>query len=148
MNNINYMLIKKEIGRRFRIFRETLSKTQSQLADELDIYQSTITNIEIGKTFPGIKYLHYFHENYNLNNNWLLNGTGEVFQPLENKKPHIKSKLDCHIAEDDPRYQHYSLLIEMMQIPVIEQVVLAKLMELKVIARVETSEPDANIKVV
>jgi DNA-binding XRE family transcriptional regulator len=127
--------LKKEVGYRFKCFREAIGKTQTQLADELGVYQSTITNIEVGKTFPGIKYLYYFHRKYRLNVNWLLNDLGETFVSLEEQLAGAVSMLGCHVERSDPRFQQYVELINLMQIPVIEQVVLAKLVEMKVLAK-------------
>jgi transcriptional regulator with XRE-family HTH domain len=140
MIKANKLVIKKEIGKRFRKFREAIGKTQAQVARELSVYQSTITNIEIGRTFPGVKYIHYFHKKYGLNNNWLLNNIGDMFNPEEDANPRALSKIACYIPKGDPRYPKYADLIEMMQIPVIEQVLLAKLAELKVIAQYEIEE--------
>jgi transcriptional regulator with XRE-family HTH domain len=126
---------KKEIGSRFKRFREALGKTQTQLAKELDVYQSTITNIEVGKTFPSIKYLHHFHRKYRLNANWLLSDRGEIFVPKEEDSPDTVSLLGCHLHRADQKFPKYSELIDLMQIPVVEQVILAKLVEIKVLAK-------------
>lgn len=132
--------IKKEIGKRFKQFREAIGKTQAQLAEELNVYQSTVTNIEVGKTFPGVKYIHYFYETYHLNSNWLLNSSGDIFLTTEDTKSNAVSRLGCHIPKGDPKFERYLELLELMQVPVIEQLILAKLLELKVIASEEIEE--------
>jgi DNA-binding XRE family transcriptional regulator len=129
--------VKKEIGRRFKKFRETIGKTQAELAHELDVYQSTITNIEVGKTFPGVKYLHYFQYKYRLNVNWLLDNHGEILGREDSNIHSCVSLLGCHIPKNDPMYEKYAELVDLMQIPVVEHVVLAKILELKVIAKNE-----------
>jgi transcriptional regulator with XRE-family HTH domain len=115
--------IKKQIGQRFKKFREAIDKTQVQLAGEFKVYQSTITNIEIGKTFPGIKYLYQLGKSYRLNADWIVNDRGEMFDDA----PPISMA----------RIQKYSNLLNLMQIPVVEQLILARLEEVKVIAREE-----------
>jgi transcriptional regulator with XRE-family HTH domain len=110
---------KEEIGSRFRQFRESIGKAQHELAAELKISQSTIANIERGKAFPNINYLHYFYNNYQLNINWLLIGRGEMFS-----KGRIMN-------------ERYLELINLMQVPVIEQVILAKLIEIKALLKDE-----------
>ena len=132
--------IRKEIGKRFKKFREALGLTQAEMAKKLSVYQSTITNIEVGKTFPGVKYLHYFHNEFRLNNNWLINECGELFFSEEEVRIPSPSKLNCHIKKSDPRYAMYMELIELMQIPLVEHVILARLAELKVIAKEEIKE--------
>ena len=129
--------IKKEIGRRFRRFRDAIGKTQTQLAKELEVYQSTITNIEVGKTFPGVKYLHYFHHKYRLNTNWLMSDKGDLFITEEEKTSTSVSLLNCHVQKQDITYKKYVELMNLMEVPVVEQVILAKLMELKVLAKDE-----------
>jgi transcriptional regulator with XRE-family HTH domain len=140
MIKANNAPIKKEIGKRFKKFREAIGKTQTKMAEELNVYQSTITNIEVGKTFPGVKYIHYFHKEYNLNSNWLVNQSGELFISDEDKKSSSVSKLNCHVPQNDPRYEKYIELLEMMQVPVIEQVILAKLVEIKALAKNDVDE--------
>jgi len=132
--------IKKEIGQRFKRFRRAIGKTQMQLARELNVYQSTITNIEVGKTFPGLKYLHYFHNKYRLNTNWLLSNRGDMFESEEERTSTAASLLGCHVHKKDAMYKKYSELIDLMKVPVIEQVILAKLVELKVLAKEEINK--------
>lgn len=130
---------KKEIGHRFYEFRTLIGKSQTQLAKELDVYQSTITNIERGVTFPAAMYIIYFHQHYNLNPGWLLSGEGFTFV-LEKeilKEPWMKSLLPCHIEFNDPMYKNYCELLDLMQIPLIEKVILGKLTELKILASQE-----------
>lgn len=137
--------LKKEIGKRFKRFRAEIKKTQADLAEELGVYQSTITNIEVGKTFPGIKYLHYFQDKYRLNANWLLSNMGEMFvADEENSAKPAASVLGCHVQEEDPRFNRYLELVDLMQVPVIEQIILAKLTELKVFAKEEIDEFRSN----
>jgi transcriptional regulator with XRE-family HTH domain len=110
---------KEEIGDRFRQFRESIGKAQHELAGELNVSQSTIANIERGKAFPNINYLHYFYNNYQLSINWLLIGRGEMLTKGRNMN------------------EKYQELINLMQVPVIEQLILAKLAEIKALLRNE-----------
>lgn len=129
--------LKKEIGKRFRKFRDDISKAQHHLASELSIYQSTITNIERGKTFPNIRYLQHFHEKYKLNLNWLLSNEGEMLILHYRTNPNASSVMDCHIRYEDPKYHQYAELMNYMQVPAVEQVILAKLTEVKALFKAE-----------
>ncbi len=140
MQNKKDTILNKEVGRRFRTFRESLRKTQLVLANELHVYQSTITNIEKGKTFPKISYLTHFYETYRLNMNWLMTGKGEMLVPELLDKHGNPIFAGGHIKPDDPMYQKYVELLTLMQIPVIEQIILAKLMEMKVLLKDEIKE--------
>jgi len=101
------------MGLRFKKFRDSLHKTQTQLAEQLDVYQSTITNIEVGKTFPGLKYLNFLGEAYGLNADWIVNGRGEM---IGNYFPFPMDLV-----------KKYSTLIDLMQVPVVAQLMLARL---------------------
>ncbi len=140
MKKENASIIKKEIGRRLKRFREAIGKTQTHLAEELHVYQSTITNMEIGKTFPSIKYLHYFYHTYGLNTNWLLSNIGDMFVAEEEHTSLAISLLECHVPKKDARYAKYAELIDLMQVSEVEQIILAKLVELKVFAREEINQ--------
>ncbi|MCP4219897.1 MAG: helix-turn-helix transcriptional regulator [bacterium] len=129
--------IKKEIGKRFRRFREEIQKAQHELASELNIYQSTITNIERGKTFPNIRYLQYCYRTYHLNINWLLTNQGEMLMQKYNPSTRNFSIVDCHIKDDDPKIAKYNDLLNYMQVPEVEQLILARLTESRALFREE-----------
>jgi transcriptional regulator with XRE-family HTH domain len=146
MQNKDDRILKSQIGERFRTFRESLRKTQKEVADELDIYQSTVTNIEKGKTFPKISYLTYLYERYGLNQNWLITGDGDmVFQKLTGQEGDPIFPTD-RIKEDDDMYNKYVELLSLMRIPVIEQIILAKLVEMKVLLKDEIKEFQEKIE--
>ncbi|NIN24272.1 MAG: hypothetical protein GTO45_39845 [Candidatus Aminicenantes bacterium] len=119
------------------MFRHTIGKSQKQLANELHLYQSTITNIEKGKTFPGVAYLHYFYDKYRLNADWLINGNGDM---LHSDLEALKTAFRLLFGEDEHYFQHYLELIQLMKIPVIREVMFGKLMEMKKIAKDEIEE--------
>jgi transcriptional regulator with XRE-family HTH domain len=134
------LTIKQEIGKRFRRFRETIRKAQHELASELDIYQSTITNIERGKTFPNIKYLQHFYHKYDLNVNWLLTNQGDMIIYHYRTNPNALSVMDCHLAYNDPKYELYADLLNYMQVPEVEQLILARLTEAKALFKEQIND--------
>jgi transcriptional regulator with XRE-family HTH domain len=135
--------LKQDVGDRFRAFRLNQKKAQHVLASELKVHQSTITNIEHGTTFPKINYLHYFYEKYGLNVNWLVTGEGEMY--LENfKKGSGAAVLKYpHVRYGDPNYDQYAELINLMQVPVIEQLIMARLSEVKMVFKDEVEKFEA-----
>ena len=126
--------LKKEVGRRFNLFRSLIKKSQRELANELQVSQATIAGIERGICFPHNTVLKYLYWHYHLNLNWLLTGSVEMIIP-----PVMDSKTDNSFQIDDStsRVESYEELYTLMRIPVIEQVIFAKLSELKVIAEEE-----------
>jgi transcriptional regulator with XRE-family HTH domain len=132
--------LKEDVGKRFKEFRIDKKKAQHVLASELKVHQSTITNIEHGTTFPKINYLQYFYEKYGLNINWLVTGEGEMYMRGHPKAGGVSKIMYPHVQFGDPRYDQYADLANLMQIPAIEQVILAKLMECKTLFKEEVKE--------
>jgi transcriptional regulator with XRE-family HTH domain len=131
--------LKKEVGGRFKLFRLGKKKAQQTLASELLVHQSTITNIENGTTFPKVSYLYYFYEKYGLNLNWLVTGDGEQY--IEGAGYMDASRIKAPDAEyDSYEYDKYLELNTLMQIPVIEQIIFAKLSECKILFKENVKE--------
>ena len=130
--------LKKEIGLRFKQFRKSIKKSQSELANELKVPPAKISSIETGKCFPGFDIQNYLHCQYHLNINWLLIGKGEIFIPPDKDAKNSELPIQFnHIDKNDPRYEKYVELRDLLSIPVIEKVIFAKLAEIKVLAKKE-----------
>ncbi|MGD2093047.1 MAG: hypothetical protein PVH61_43195 [Candidatus Aminicenantes bacterium] len=67
--------------------------------------------------------------------NQLLDKTTHQFLKGVKIEPWTKSLLPCHIPKDDQRYAQYQGLIDLMQIPDFEFIILGKLGELKVVGK-------------
>jgi transcriptional regulator with XRE-family HTH domain len=131
-------VLKKEIGLRFKQFREAIKKSQQKLADELKVYNGTIINIEKGRFFPKFKFMYYLYRQYHLNLNWLLNGKGEMMiSPQEDSMNAYISQLLSPMDENDPRYEKFVELFSLMRIPAVEKIILGKLAEIKALAKEE-----------
>jgi hypothetical protein len=87
--------------------------------------------VENGGCFPKIGMLEFFQRKNNLDINWLISGDGSIF---------FNSPLKFNILVNNPMYNQYAELIDLLQIPVIEQIMLAKLQYLKVLAKYEIKE--------
>jgi hypothetical protein len=73
-----------------------------------------------------------------LNLNWLLTGKGEMILPAEkDSKTSELPILFWHIDETDPRFEKYVELISLMRITFIEEIILGKLAEVKLLAEEE-----------
>ena len=80
---------KKEIGKRFKQFRELVGKSKKQLEQEANnplIQVPRINMLELGVFIPDIIFIQYFTETYGLNLTWLVKGTGEPFLISHRKK--------------------------------------------------------------
>lgn len=129
--------IKKDVGLRFCQFRKAINKTQQQLADELEIYQSTITNFEQGKTFPNLNYLYHFNEQYGLNITWLITGKGDMVMKDYQITASAPRMLDSGLQHHTDDIKKYTELLYLMDIPIIEQIIMAKFLELKTLLKDE-----------
>lgn len=132
--------IKKDVGARFCKFRKSIGKTQQQLADELGIYQSTITNFEQGKTFPSLKYLYHFNEKYGLDITWVITGKGDMISKDYRLHANTPPLLDTFPNFNRGDARRYSELLYLMEVPVIEQIIMAKFLELKTLMKDEIEE--------
>ncbi|UCH97857.1 MAG: helix-turn-helix transcriptional regulator [Candidatus Aminicenantes bacterium] len=116
--------IKKQIGKRFAVFRKAIGKTRVQLARELKVKPATITNIEMGKSYPHIHYINYLHRHYRLNSNWLLGGNVPMFLQGIREGKKGGAFLPCHVTYHDPRYSVYVKLVRLMKEPAVERSIL------------------------
>jgi transcriptional regulator with XRE-family HTH domain len=136
--NLKDAALKKDIGLRFKEFRQFINKSQAKLAEELQVRQVITSEIETGRTFPGLNVQHYLNGQYNLNINWLIHGRGEMINSWGKKLKYLDfHQLLSQIKENDPMYEKYVELLILLRIPVIEQIIFAKLAEIKVIAAEE-----------
>jgi len=125
--------MKKRVGERFRQFRKSLGKKQGVMGREFQTHQSTITNIEVGKTFPKISYLYRLYSDYRLNLNWLIGDDPDMLLKVKSKMVTVISLLPAQIPEDDYRYEKYLELLGLMMVPEVEQVIWGKLQEAKIL---------------
>jgi transcriptional regulator with XRE-family HTH domain len=123
--------IKKEIGQRFRVFRQAIGKKQIQLARELKVSPSAISFIEMGTSFPKINYINYLHRYYRLNIDWLLGREVPMFLPVAREEKDCASFLPCHIPYRDPVYGMYVELMELMQVPGVGRAILEEAARIK-----------------
>lgn len=123
--------LKKEIGQRFRVFRQAIGKKQIQLARELKVSPSAITFIERGTCFPKLNYINYLHGYYRLNIDWLLGRKVPMFLPVVREGKECASFLPCHIPYHDPVYGMYVELMELMEVPGVERAILEESARIK-----------------
>jgi len=121
--------LKAAIGQRFKQLREHLHISQKQLAEELNILQSTVSQLESGLVYPGFTSLAYLVTHKKLNPAWLITGEEEMLLHQDQVVARLKRKR----AYSD----RYLELLEMMEDPELEQIIFAKMLELKRFSPVE-----------
>lgn len=70
------------MNERIRELRKALNITQQELADKLSLKRNTIATYEMGKATPSERTISDICREYNVNEEWLRTGTGEMFIPL------------------------------------------------------------------
>ena len=69
------------LSKRLREVRTALDLTQTQFGEALGTTRSVIGNYEYGRGKPKKPFLRLICTIYNVNSEWLINGTGEMFNP-------------------------------------------------------------------
>lgn len=69
------------MNERLRELRKTLKLTQKEFGEKIGVTNFTISDIEKGKLSLTERNLNLICERFNVNKEWLKNGTGEMFLP-------------------------------------------------------------------
>ena len=69
------------IGDRIKKVRKSLDLTQEAFATRIGSVQNTITGYESGRRNPSAPVISLICKEFNVNKEWLRNGTGEMFNP-------------------------------------------------------------------
>ena len=126
---MNESEIKKKIGERLKIIRDTLKKSQKDIAIELGLNQSTISQIESGVNSPSFQILWHLMSVYQVSLDWLMTGHGTM--RMQNKD------LFSFIRKGDSIDNRYIELLETMKDPDVEELIFAKLVEAKIIVKLK-----------
>lgn len=108
---------------RLKEVRKALGLTQDKFSKELGVSKPTYVRYELGEIWPNATMLSIMTIKYDINLNWLLTGEGEMF---------------LEVVEVDEKYRE---LFSYMKVPVVEQVILAKLAELRATLGLDLSHP-------
>lgn len=69
------------IGERIKELRKVLRLTQAAFAERIGIRQNSVAVIEIGKNTPSDQTIAFICREFRVSEEWLRNGTGEMFVP-------------------------------------------------------------------
>lgn len=73
----------KIMNERIKNLRKTLGFTQQEFAERIGVKRNTIAQYEIGRNEPIDSVVNLICKEYNVNEDWLRNGTGEMFIQLD-----------------------------------------------------------------
>lgn len=71
------------MNERIRKLRRHLDMTQQEFADKLGVKRGAIANYELGRNEPIDAVISLICREFNVNEEWLRNGTGEMFVELD-----------------------------------------------------------------
>ena len=86
---------------RLKELRKALNLTQQEMADRLGIKRNTLANYEIGRNEPIDAVLLLIVKEFNVNEDWLRTGEGEMFKPLSRSETIAKFAGELMKDEDD-----------------------------------------------
>ncbi len=87
--DIKKVLITMTTNDRIKQIRKLKNLTQQEFANRLGIKRSTISNYEMGRNNPVDSVISLICREFNVNEEWLRNGTGDMFLP-ENRQYEIE----------------------------------------------------------
>ena len=93
------------MNERIKELRKVLSLTQQEFADRLSLKRNTIATYEMGKAIPSDRTINDICEKYNVNEEWLRDGTGEMFRAEEENS--IIAKATMLLGEKDPLFEAF-----------------------------------------
>lgn len=99
---------------RLKLLRSTLGLTQEKFAERLNIKRNTVANYEIGRNVPIDAVVSLICKEFNVNEDWLRNGSGEMFKersPSEEIGYYVEDLLEY----DGHGNPFYDMIVEMMK---------------------------------
>lgn len=93
------------MNERIKELRRALNLTQQEFADKLNIKRGAIANYEVGRNEPIDAVISLICREFNVNEEWLRNGTGKMF--VEAKENSIVAKATMLLGEKDPLFEAF-----------------------------------------
>ena len=112
---------------RIKELRKSLGITQQDFADKLGLKRNTIATYEIGKAVPSDRVVSDLCNKYNVNEEWLRTGEGEMFVALNRTQQIAQLTADLFKGEKDSFKER--LLLALAKLDENEWKVLAKIAE-------------------
>ncbi len=89
---------------RIKRLRKTLDLTQQEFANKIGVKRNTVGQYEIGRNEPTVTVISLICKEFNVNEEWLRNGTGEMFKVLPN------NALDALVEKYNLTHNDYILI--------------------------------------
>lgn len=79
-----------QVNERIKIIRKKLELTQQEFADKLGIARNNIAGYETGKRSPSDAVVSLICAKFNVNEDWIRTGEGEIFEQLTDQQKVMK----------------------------------------------------------
>ena len=103
--------VKKILNDRIKLIRKSLGLTQVEFGKRLGLTRGAITNIELNKTEPKPLLIDLICRIFNVNEDWLRTGEGEMFLPLTRSEK-IAKFAGKILRDESPSFQRQ--LVELL----------------------------------
>lgn len=103
--------VKKILNDRIKLIRKSIGLTQDEFGKRLGLTRGAITNIELNKTEPKPLLIDLICRIFNVNENWLRTGEGEMFMPLTRSEK-IAKFAGRILRDESPTFQRQ--LVELL----------------------------------
>ena len=103
--------VKKILNDRIKLIRKSLGLTQDEFGKRLGLTRGAITNIEMNKTEPKPLLIDLICRIFNVNEDWLRTGEGEMFLPLTRSEK-IAKFAGKILRDESPSFQRQ--LVELL----------------------------------
>ena len=88
------------IAKKIKVVREELGYSQTDFSKQLSIPQSYLSAIEAGKKILTVKFCSQIHDQFNVNINWLISNSGNMFESHESSQSELKLDLSEDSSEE------------------------------------------------
>lgn len=102
------------MNNRLKELRKALNLTQQEFADRLNIKRGTVANYEIGRNEPINAAITLICKEFNVNEEWLRTGEGEMFKQLL-PTDEVAGYVEDLLEYDGHGNAFYDMIIEMMK---------------------------------
>lgn len=93
------------MNERIKELRKALNLTQQEFADRLNIKRGAIANYEVGRNEPIDAVISLICREFNVNEEWLRDGSGEMFRAEEENS--IVARATMLLGEKDPLFEAF-----------------------------------------
>lgn len=89
-----------EISLRIRQIRNALKLSQAKFGESIGVSRDVINNLELGRVEPKEYIRKLICSAYNVNDQWLENGQGEMFVPLSEDEEFDRLCVEIQMSDD------------------------------------------------